>query len=86
MRGSWRWYLGVAMAACVGYFVLPVAWGTLAFLVIAESGVVAQGPAPPPGRARQCLAPPLRRARRGRSAAPAGPLGSADGAARQRRR
>jgi diguanylate cyclase (GGDEF)-like protein len=41
MRGSWRWYLGVAMAACVGYFVLPVAWGTLAFLVIAVSGVVA---------------------------------------------
>jgi diguanylate cyclase (GGDEF)-like protein len=41
MRGSWRWYLAVALAACVGYFVLPVAWGTLAFLVIAVSGVVA---------------------------------------------
>jgi diguanylate cyclase (GGDEF)-like protein len=41
MRESWRWYLAVAMAACAAYFVLPATLGTLAFLVIAASSVVA---------------------------------------------
>jgi diguanylate cyclase (GGDEF)-like protein len=41
MRESWRWYLAVTLVMCVGYFVLPATWGTLAFMVIAASSVVA---------------------------------------------
>jgi diguanylate cyclase (GGDEF)-like protein len=43
MRAFYRWYLAVAMTACVAYYLLPVSWEPVGFLVIGTSGVVAIG-------------------------------------------